>query len=194
MNLSLPSRVGSVTEAAAKAAVAAKAGTQDTGICGAFVQFTSLWLRLECPMLRSGEYSAHVRWSVTVAIALGSVGALNALIVPSTDWTWLWMLQAITPSVTFNVLGSLVTNVRQSQSYGERTSVVTALSSVVSVSVFTLLYVTLIALDAPGGVFYVALVTKLLLWPLGHRIILQAQLYMRVNKNVEIDLQAKREC
>ena len=106
--------------------------------------------------------------------AMGSVFGLNSLIIPSSGWKWLWLLQALTPFATFNMLGGIDATVRPSS--GESISVMTMLSSVVSVPALALVYATLIALGAPGAVFYAALVAKLFLWALGHYLILKAQL------------------
>ena len=46
---------------------------------------------------------------MTMALAMGSVFALNAL-----HAKWLWMLQAATPFLTFGMLGSLDITVRPS--------------------------------------------------------------------------------
>ena len=114
-----------------------------------------------------------------MAIAVGSVFTLNALIprIPSSGWKWLWMLQALTPLVTFNMLGSIEINVRPSSE--DNIIVMSVLCSMVSVPALALVYVILIALEATECVFYVALVAKVLLWLLGHNLILKAQLDMR---------------
>lgn len=111
-----------------------------------------------------------------MAMAVGSVFALNDFI-RSNGWKWLWMLQALTPFVTFNVLGSIDATVRPSS--GENITVMTILSSVVSVPALALLYAIMISLGVQRFVFYVALITKVLLWLLGHNLILKAQLDMR---------------
>eukprot|EP00931_Biecheleriopsis_adriatica_P052815 TRINITY_DN30795_c0_g1_i1.p1 TRINITY_DN30795_c0_g1~~TRINITY_DN30795_c0_g1_i1.p1 ORF type:complete len:138 (+),score=15.01 TRINITY_DN30795_c0_g1_i1:189-602(+) len=124
-------------------------------------------------MLKNGEFSAHVRWLVTMATVAGSVFALNVLIDPNSGYKWLWMLQALTPFMTFSMLGYLDSEVRPSS--GESISVMTLLGSLVSVPVLAVLYAILVALNSPGSVFYVALIAKLLLWLQGHKCILKAQ-------------------
>jgi hypothetical protein len=88
--------------------------------------------------LKSSEYSAQACWFLMMAIAVGSVFTLNALIprIPSSGWKWLWMLQALTPLVTFNMLGSIEINVRPSSE--DNIIVMSVLCSMVSVPALAL--------------------------------------------------------
>jgi hypothetical protein len=123
-------------------------------------------------MLRSGDFPAHVCWLLTIVLAVGSVFALKAL-----NAKWLWMLQAATPFITFGMLGCLDIKVRPSS--GENLIVTSVCYTVVSVPVLALLYAILITLDWTVGVFYVALLAKVLLWIVGHQFILKAQVATR---------------
>jgi len=132
-------------------------------------------------MSTPSEYSGHLRWLMTMAVAMSSVFALNSLVVPTTSSKWLWMLQAFTPFVTFSVLGQLDAGIRPSS--GNNIGVMTILGSVVSVPVLLILYGILIALGALAGVFYIALFAKVVLWLVGHNCVLHAQLEMRCRRH-----------
>jgi hypothetical protein len=109
---------------------------------------------------------------VTIALAVGSVFALKAL-----NARWLWMLQAATPFVTLGMLGCLDITVRPSS--GDNLIVLSVCYTVISVPVLALLYAILIALNWTAGVFYVALLARMLMWFVGHQRILKAQVDMR---------------
>jgi hypothetical protein len=130
-----------------------------------------------------GFRGAHLTWLGAMSLAMASVFALNALIDPTTSSKWLWMLQAATPFATINIMGQLDAHVRPSS--GQNIGVMTMIGSVLSVPTLALIYGILIACNALGAVFYVAILGKFGLWCLGHKCVLDAQLDVRPKKNTE---------
>ena len=116
------------------------------------------------------ELTAHLCWLVAMTVAAGSVFALNAMRAK-----WLYMIQAVTPFVTFSSLTYLHDKSFDRGPGGESLVVCSVCSSVLSVPGLILLYATMIGLGWTDAVFYFALLAKAGLWVVGHTLIFQAQ-------------------
>lgn len=122
-------------------------------------------------VLRFSELPAHLCWLVTMTVAVGSVFALDAM-----QARWLFMIQVITPVLTFGSLCYLHDmSVYQGNPDGETLVVCTGCASVLSVPVLALLYATMIGFGWMVRVFYFTLFAKVGLWVVGHNAIFRAQ-------------------
>mmetsp|Transcript_43502 Transcript_43502/g.92575 ORF Transcript_43502/g.92575 Transcript_43502/m.92575 type:complete len:247 (-) Transcript_43502:42-782(-) len=110
----------------------------------------------------------HLQWAVGMSVLVGSCFWMRA-------WGayWLWLVQGATPIASLMGLACLVTSADQTAAIGWLAVPAGMYSACWGSMVMTGLYALLIGAGATTAVFWVAVLLKLVLWAVGHRLILQ---------------------